>query len=505
MMSEINNEHVTDSSDNDEDQVVDSNTNDVNVDGSKKKKNKKKKNKSKNKAKPLAQGTVNVGSDGSFVVNAAPNADGSVQQSFDEKLRSVFESLAKQGMFDTPGEDDQRHVLKPTDEYKFWKTQPVPKSEEIIDQDGPIEPSVPVDEIRQIPYELNAQFEWCTVNVNDENELKETYELLSENYVEDKDSTFRFDYSREFLKWAIQPPGWKKQWHLGVRVKQSKKLVAFISAIPGDLMIHDIVQKIVEINFLCIHKKLRSKRLAPVLIKEITRLVNLEGIFQAAYTAGKVIPKPVSQCRYWHRSLNFKKLLDVGFSYVPRDQTVASMIKKLKLPATAQVPGTRQMEEKDVDAVHSLLSEFLALRSELYPVLTKDEVRHWLLPIKDVVYSYVVEDPATKKITDFYSFYNLPSSILKNEKHNHLRAAYLFYYTPLGLGKNLQRTTQIMRDALIQAVANNFDVFNCLDLMGNDRFLDELHYGKGDGILNYYLYNYRCRDIRQEKMGLVLL
>jgi len=36
----------------------------------------------------------------------------------------------------------------------------------------------------------------------------------------------------------------------------------------------------VEINFLCVHKKLRSKRLAPVLIKEITRRVNLKGIWQ---------------------------------------------------------------------------------------------------------------------------------------------------------------------------------------------------------------------------------
>lgn len=54
----------------------------------------------------------------------------------------------------------------------------------------------------------------------------------------------------------------------------------------------------VEINFLCVHKKLRSKRVAPVLIREITRRVNLEGIFQAVYTAGVVLPKPVSTCRF---------------------------------------------------------------------------------------------------------------------------------------------------------------------------------------------------------------
>jgi len=56
-------------------------------------------------------------------------------------------------------------------------------------------------------------------------------------------------------------------------------------------------QKMVEINFLCVHKKLRSKRVAPVLIREITRRVNLTGIFQAVYTAGVVLPKPVGTCR----------------------------------------------------------------------------------------------------------------------------------------------------------------------------------------------------------------
>jgi glycylpeptide N-tetradecanoyltransferase len=53
----------------------------------------------------------------------------------------------------------------------------------------------------------------------------------------------------------------------------------------------------VEINFLCVHKKLRSKRLAPVLIKEVTRRVNLKGIFQAVYTAGAILPTPVASCR----------------------------------------------------------------------------------------------------------------------------------------------------------------------------------------------------------------
>ena len=59
----------------------------------------------------------------------------------------------------------------------------------------------------------------------------------------------------------------------------------------------DSTIKTAEINFLVTHKKLRSKRLAPVLIKEVTRRVNLQGVWQAVYTAGVVLPTPIGVCR----------------------------------------------------------------------------------------------------------------------------------------------------------------------------------------------------------------
>lgn len=88
----------------------------------------------------------------------------------------------------------------------------------------------------------------------------------------------------------------------------------------------------VEVNFLCVHKKLRAKRLAPVLIKEITRRVHVTGNFQAVYTAGLKLPGQIASCRYFHRSLNPKKLVETGFSHVGRNNTLARMIQNLKLP-----------------------------------------------------------------------------------------------------------------------------------------------------------------------------
>jgi glycylpeptide N-tetradecanoyltransferase len=93
----------------------------------------------------------------------------------------------------------------------------------------------------------------------------------------------------------------------------------------------------VEINFLCVHKKLRAKRLAPVLIKEITRRVNLTNTWQAVYTAGRVLPKPVASCQYFHRTLNPAKLVAVKFTHLPPRQSMAMMKRLYSLPEVGVV------------------------------------------------------------------------------------------------------------------------------------------------------------------------
>lgn len=102
--------------------------------------------------------------------------------------------------------------------------------------------------------------------------------------------------------------------------------MGFISATPADIRVYSTKIPVAEINFLCVHKKLRSKRLAPVLIKEITRRVNHKGIFQAVYTAGLVIPVPVSTARYYHRTLEPKKLIEVGFCPLQPRMTMARTV-----------------------------------------------------------------------------------------------------------------------------------------------------------------------------------
>lgn len=65
------------------------------------------------------------------------------------------------------------------------------------------------------------QFEWGVIDMQNQDHLNQIYKLLAENYVEDDDAMFRFDYSIDFLKWAIMPPDQFNDWLVCVKVKKT--------------------------------------------------------------------------------------------------------------------------------------------------------------------------------------------------------------------------------------------------------------------------------------------
>ncbi|KAF1776444.1 Myristoyl-CoA:protein N-myristoyltransferase, C-terminal [Phytophthora cactorum] len=321
-------------------------------------------------------------------------------------------------------------------EHRFWGTQPVPT---LQDQNGENSPDClhgPIDVPQKTPDQAN-----------------EVYELLSRNYVEDTDSTFRFDYSVDFLQWALTPPDYHKDWHIGVRSTHNNQLMAFISGIPVQVRVYNKTVTMAEINFLC-----------------VTRDCEID----------VVLPMPVAQCRYFHRSLNPKKLIEVGFSPLPPRMTLAQTIKALKLPTHTSTPGFRAMERTDVPEVTRLLKEYLT-KFHLAAEFREEEVAHWMVPRVGVVNAYVVENPDTQDLTDklnaVYSFYNVAKSVT---------------------------LTQLMQDALIMAQKEKADVFNALNVMENVNMLQPLKFGPGSGELQYYLYNWRCPRMSSDRVGIVL-
>ena len=183
-----------------------------------------------------------------------------------------------------------RHRGEIKSEYKFWSTQPVPQLNRDCKIDfGPINNEKNMENIPKEPYTLPEGFEWKEVDLSQSNEVDKLYEFLKSNYIGDESHLFGTEYSKDFLKWFLSPPGMYKEWLISVlredKVKNKKKMIGFISAIPSKIYITGTEVQMAKINFLCVKKEFRNKRLTPVLIKEITRRVNLKNIWQGVYAS----------------------------------------------------------------------------------------------------------------------------------------------------------------------------------------------------------------------------
>ena len=443
--------------------------------------------------------------------------------------------------------------------HAFWDTQPVPKmTEKVCKEDfGPIKLQKKEDTpVEEVP--LASIFEWWCPDMNKEEDLHQIYELLSENYVEDHDSQFRFNYSKPFLKWAINPPGTNPDWTIAVRKKSDKKVFAFISGVPiyvrmspklaiakeseekqeskeskdknEDTQNEEETKKIqakleeekakrvialkatdkpmpmCEINFLCVHKNLRDKRLAPILIKEVTRRVNLTGVFQALYTSGQVLPTPFASVQYFHRSLNIRKLIEAGFSYLPkkfeRFKDPMSQIQRLYTIGDKPSKRLRPIREADLPQAYELVTKYQETHFDVSMHWnTLDDFKHaFYQPNDKFLFTYVI-DKEDGAVTDLASFYALPSHILNHPLHNSLNAAYCYYYAA-----TTRTPTQLVGDLLIVARDLGFDVFNCLKLMHNDeKLLKELKFGPGDGNLQYYWFNWKQSHLDGARLSIVML
>ena len=176
--------------------------------------------------------------------------------------------------------------------------------------------------------------------------------------------------------------------------------------------------------------------------------------------------------------------------------TMARMIKLYKLPTTPSY-NLIPMTPDHVDGVHALLTNYLEKNFKLHVNFSVEEIAHWLLPREKVINSYVIVN-GDGTVTDFVSFYHLPSTILGS--NDTLYAAYSYYNVATSIAFE-----ELMRDALILANQTGSDVFNALNLMENEKILNELKFGKGDGNLQYYVYNWSCPSMKPADVGIVLL
>lgn len=246
-------------------------------------------------------------------------------------------------------------------------------------------------------------------------------------------------------------------------------------------------------------QKIQTKKITNILINELNKIANSINLHTAIYTGGKQIKSPYSKTQYFHRMLNPKKLIEIGFANLKPKWTINMMTKYYNLPLKHLTKGFRVMKNDDVGKVLDLFQCYNS-KFNISQSFNIQSILHWFLPRENIIYSYVVEDLHSKNITDFVSFYSINTSILNNPKYSILKTAYLYYY--VNTKTNLK---DLIKDVLIEAKQLNFDVVNCLDIMDNKSFLNDLKFVEGNGHLLYFLHNMNYEKIESSKIGLILL
>lgn len=382
-------------------------------------------------------------------------------------------------------------------EFKFWKTQPVPQFNLDIKVDfGPIIKDTNIENIQKEPYDLPEGFEWKVIDLSINNDVDKLYEFLKSNYIGDESHLFGSDYSKEWLKWYLSPPDMNKDWLISVvkedKIKKKKKMIGFISAIPTKIMINNTEIIMAKVDFLCVKKEFRNRRLTPVLIQEITRRINLKNIWQGIYKTFAFVPKCFTKSEYYYRSINIKKLLDAEYTYLPNSKmSVGSAIKKYELPDEPIISGFRKMEEKDIEQIYNLILE-KNKKYKIYEMLNKKDIEHWLLPKNNIVYTYVLEDEE-HKISDFCSFYSIQRTLLKNNNNSKIKK--LNFAFSLINCNNTISMKELLRNVIILAKQNNFDAYHCIDYKENSEHFKELLFTQKIGKMKYHFYNFVYPDI----------
>jgi len=131
------------------------------------------------------------------------------------------------------------------------------------------------------------------------------------------------------------------------------------------------------------------------------------------------------------------------------------------------LPNIRPMVKKDVSKVKKVLKTHLD-KMQIAFEFSKEEIEHYFLPREGVMYTYVIESEDKKLIQDIFSFYSLPSTILKPNKHSKINACFSYYNTSLVHSPEL-----VMENAIILAKKNGFDVLNCLDILENEKTIEK--------------------------------
>jgi len=339
--------------------------------------------------------------------------------------------------------------------------------------------------------------------------------LLSDRkFAEDEESIwpeFRFDPPQNLLKEMLCCPSINSNtnakfkhrcWMSGLRKKDSKDLVGFVSAWNVNVRVGEKVISMVEANSMIVHKEMRSQGLASFLMLDLMKKCTACGVVQAIHTSAYPLPQPPSSvCTYFHRPLDAHYLASCSFITPSPFETNVDLVLKNAIPQQNILSGVKPCTEHHLPQLLPLFEKYLN-QFKLAPVFrSEEELARSILPKQEgqqIVYSFVVEDEGGK-VTDFTSLYVLDGTAKVGHKTSFLKSAYCFYLIP-----SKHTEMDLMKETLILAKKIGCHVLTCLDNFHHAELFNGLGFVKdADNQIFYNLFNVKTEPLEPKEVGIV--
>lgn len=344
---------------------------------------------------------------------------------------------------------------------EFWVTQPVGRGESI----GTIDPK---PTIKIVSTTLPKMFSWRTIS-----DIPKITNFLEKFYVEDVSSKYRLSYSNEFFEFLFNHPKHREEYSLGLLC--NNELVGYILAREHDLVLRTDHYPAVSINFLCIDKEFRNQNLAPLMIKEITRISHLNGIFRAVFTAEKDYGFSICKARYYHYPMNGENLLKGA---IIDDIDEALVIPVLRI-------GTAPLDDP---SKIFYLYEKMCKNFIIHEQMNQDAFNQVFKGQNDAFITIY-----NQEAEEFASFFIINTKCI--DSNVILKRAYLYYWAG---------SSAIINDAISYAYSIGVDMFDILNTAQNDSLIRGLGLLEGSGTLKYHLFNVKEEVMSASDVNFIL-
>ena len=392
---------------------------------------------------------------------------------------------------------------------KFWSNEPVIKEWNKDDADD-MEPLVEfkMDETKQNSYTLPNNMEWYSIDPLKDKDWNDLTEFIKENYSAESKEWIMF-HSKEFLKRALMLPVKTFNNEYLITIKYKNNIIGFIAGTCSNVKLttstdknentfvetKEVEKEIIQVDFLCVHKKWRSKRMAPVLIWELTRRAIKKGVFQAVYTSMNELSLPISKSNFYLKYLDVKKLVQSEFLKLNNDKEIEEL--KLKF-STKNVPvlNWKKCEESDILSL-KIGFEKNYKDMKIQQIWNDDLLKYWFTNQDKTIHSFVLKNEKNE-ITDFISFFS--TNYRKVNGNNLVPVAYIFHH--FGETLNIEnRLNQI--SYLAKKTGHNLLVSWAIAGASRNDYLSN-RFMETPQSLNFFMYNWKMKPFPSSQVAMIL-